>query len=142
MNALNASVDGRDDAAFLQAFESLALPPAAFKHAEHLRAAWCCFHGTRDFANGATRFVHLFKRYVAAIGAESKYHETITWFHLILVHERMVQAPGATWPEFRARNADLFAGGLPLLRARYRPETLASSLARRVFLLPDLPAAP
>lgn len=140
MNASATPARLMSDAQFLQAFETLALPPAEFGHAEHLRAAWCCFRHSEDFTTGAARFVTGFRRYVAHIGAEAKYHETITWFYLAQVSERLARSPDAGWEEFRRAHPDLFAHGMSLLKARYRPETLQTSLARRTFVLPD--AAP
>lgn len=128
------------DAAFLHAFESLALPPETFRHADHLHAAWCCLRASPDFAAGAARFIALFRRFVDHAGASAKYHETITWFYLALIAERMAAAPGAAWEDFRAANPDLFDHTLPRLRASYRPGTLQSHLARRVFILPDAAA--
>lgn len=129
-----------DDAAFLRAFETFTLPPETFHHAEHLRAAWCCLCSADDFAAGAARFIHSFRRFVAKAGAAAKYHETITWFYLALIAERMAASPGAGWAEFRAANPDLFDPTMPRLRASYHPGTLQSQLARRVFVLPDAAA--
>lgn len=137
MNPPATSAPPMSNAGFLRAFEALALPPADFRHADHLRAAWCCFRYSDDFSSGAARFVQSFRRYVGKIGAGSKYHETITWFYLALVFERIALSPGDGWNEFRARNPDLFDRTMPRLKASYRPETLQSPLARRVFLLPD-----
>jgi hypothetical protein len=41
------------------------------------------------------------------------------------------------WQEFAARNADLLTWQPSILAAYYREETLASDLARQVFVLPD-----
>jgi hypothetical protein len=129
------------DAEFHRAFLDLSLSPAGFRHADHIRAAWCCFRHTGDFAAGAADFIRHFRRFVAKIGAEAKYHETITWYYLTLVHRRMAcSAPGAGWDEFRAANPDLFDREMRPLKRCYRQATLESALARRVFVLPD--AAP
>ena len=45
--------------------------------------------------------------------------------------------PDADWGAFAAANPDLFVYPSPLLGRLYRPETLESELARRVFVLPD-----
>jgi hypothetical protein len=131
-----------NDDEFHQAFLDLALPPADFHHAEHVRAAWGCLRRADDFSGGAAQFAVHFRRYVAKIGAATKYHETITWFYLVLLHQRMSELPPAqTWGEFRAANPDLLDREMGPLRARYRPATLQSPQARRIFLLPDaLPA--
>lgn len=129
------------DSEFHQSFLDLALAPADFHHAEHLRAAWCCFRQTGDFAAGAEQFVRHFRLFVTKIGAAAKYHETITWYYLTLVHQRMAEGPAAqSWADFRGANPDLFVPGQRLLRERYAPGTLEKPLARRVFLLPDAPS--
>lgn len=130
------------DSEFHRSFLDLTLDPADFHHAEHLRAAWCCFRQAGDFAAGAEQFVRHFRLFITKIGAAAKYHETITWCYLTLVHQRMAEGPAAeSWAGFREANPDLFAPGLLPLRARYSPGTLESPRARRVFLLPDAPSA-
>ncbi len=140
MNPPPAPALSAHDTAFLHAFENLVLPPESFRHADHLRAAWCCLRISADFATGASRFIASFRRFVTHAGASAKYHETITWFYLALIAERIAAAPGATWEEFRTANPDLFDHTMPRLKASYRPGTLQSHLARRVFVLPDAAA--
>jgi len=54
------------------------------------------------------------------------------------VGERMLQREtGQSWDEFAARNPDLLNWKESILRKYYCEETLASDLARSVFLLPD-----
>ena len=131
-----------NDTEFHRSFLDQALSPKDFHHAEHLRAAWCCFRQSGDFATGAEQFVRHFRLFAAKIGAAAKYHETITWYYLILVHQRMAAGPaGQSWAEFHRTNPDLFEPGQRLLRSCYLPSTLDSSLARRAFVLPDQPSA-
>jgi len=129
-----------NDDEFLLAFETASLPNEAFHHADHVRAARLFL--LRDGPLVALeRFTSSLRRFAAAHGAPQLYHETITLAYLFLIHERMArQGPHHTWEEFRARNADLFAFRPGVLDAYYRKETLASDLARRVFVLPDLRA--
>jgi hypothetical protein len=125
------------DAEFLASFESLEIPGSAFRHGDHVRLAWIYLHDS-DFAAGAARFCKQFGRYVRHIGAESKYHETITWFYLVIVFERIrSHSPTLNWEAFARSNEDLLDNGMGLLRIRYRNETLFSPLARKIFLLPD-----
>jgi hypothetical protein len=49
----------------------------------------------------------------------------------------MVRAEHATWESFAAANADLLTWQPSVLDRYYRPETLASDLARRAFVWPD-----
>lgn len=127
------------DSEFLASFEGHKIPGSDFRHWDHVRLAWIYLHDS-DFAAGAARFCGNFREYVRHIGAEPKYHETITWFYLVTVFERIRARPEElNWESFAWSNQDLLDDGMGLLRIRYRNETLFSPLARRIFLLPDLP---
>src|SRR5262245_40884612 len=80
-----------DDATLLARFESLALPPSEFGHREHVRVAFAMLRDTQDFAAAAHRFRTALLRFATAAGAAAKYHETLTWAYLALVHERMAE---------------------------------------------------
>jgi hypothetical protein len=124
-----------DDAAFLSAFESCSLPNGAFRHRQHLRVAWL-YLGTSSFAEAAVRFSTNLKRFAAANGAAGLYHETITWAYLALVNERMHTSAARDFDSFLRANADLLDHKAGALRAYYDEATLASDLARAVFVLP------
>ena len=123
------------DREFVDAFEACTLPPAEFPHSAHIRLAWLYLRDA-PVLEALTRFVENLRRYASSLGAAGKYHETITWAFVFLIHERMVRFPCPTFDEFAAANEDLFDR---ILDRYYSPETLASDLARRVFVLPDLP---
>lgn len=120
----------------LDQFESGTLPEASFHHTQHVRAAWLCLREHPPVA-ALARFCAALQRLAAAYGKEGLYHETITWAYLFLIRERMGRSPTASWSEFAAANADLLTWSPSALAHYYRPETLASELARRVFVLPD-----
>ena len=125
----------RDDE-LLDAFEAGSLPAEAFHHREHVRVAWLHLraHGT---AQAADRFVTGLRRLAAAYGKPQLYHDTITWSFLLLIREREARRPSADFEDFAAANPDLLVSGRTLLARYYRPETLESDLARRVFVMPD-----
>jgi hypothetical protein len=60
----------------------------------------------------------------------------VTFAFLFLIHERMQRHVAATFDDFAAANADLFAWPSVLDRY-YSAETLRSELARRTFVMPD-----
>jgi hypothetical protein len=122
-------------------FETSTLPAGAFHHREHVRLAWI-YLGRYPALEAMTRFCAGLRRFAAAQGKATLYHETITWAYLLLVRERRERRPGATWEEFAAANEDLLTWRPSVLRSYYRDETLASDLARRVFVLPDRAAGP
>jgi hypothetical protein len=121
------------DAEFLAALEAGTLSEVEFDHAGHVRAAWLylrqgCFPEALARMGGALR------AYTAAHGKPERYHETVTVAFLALINERLqVQGDSSDWRGFLAQNHDLL--DRRLLTHYYRPETLASPVARRVFIL-------
>jgi len=78
------------------------------------------------------------RRFAASRGKANLYHETITWSFVFLISERLERdGRKRSWQEFADANADLFDWQRNLLKTYYKDETLASDLARRVFVLPD-----
>ncbi len=126
-----------NDGDFLAAFESSRLTEECFRHREHVHAAWLLLREETP-ARALERFSSALKRFAAAKGKTGLYHETITWAYLLLINERMERGGrGLDWGEFAATNSDLLTWRPSVLEDYYRPETLASDIARRVFVLPD-----
>ncbi len=121
------------DPDFIAAIETCTLPPSEFGHRNHVRLAWLYLR-EGPLLEALARFVTTLKRYATSLGAAGKYHETITFAFLFLIHERMQRQPFATFDDFAGANPDLFG---PLLSRYYTPETLASELARTTFVLPS-----
>jgi hypothetical protein len=120
------------DREFVAAFEDCTLPPSEFTHRSHVRLAWLYLREA-PLLETLTRYSEGIKRYAGSLGASAKYHETITWAFLFLIHERMQYSDAATFDEFAAQNEDLFG---PILESYYTKDTLTSVLARRTFILP------
>jgi len=126
----------RSDREFLEAFEACTLPPGEFHHADHVRLAFLYLR-EHEPAEALTRFVEGLKRFARSLGSAGLYHETITWAYLLLIRERMARGDAADFDAFRRANPDLFRWKPSLLDDYYKPETLSSELARRVFVMPD-----
>ena len=60
------------------------------------------------------------------------------WAFLLLISERQARNPVASWAEFEAANPDLLVWKPSILARYYSKELLASDLARRTFVMPDL----
>ena len=121
------------DAEFLAALESATLPEAAFNHAGHVRAAWLYLR-QGSFPEALAKVSAALRAYATAHGKPDRYHETITVAFLALINERLqLRGDGGDWRSFLEANHDLL--DRRLLMHYYRPETLASSAARRVFIL-------
>ena len=118
-------------------FEACRFAPGSFDHRTHVEVAWRYLDDRPLFA-AVEAVTEGLKRLTRAFGAESKYHETITWAFVLLIHDRRSRLDSDhSWEEFTAANADLFSKDPSPLERYYRPETLSSDLARRVFLMPD-----
>ena len=121
----------------LAAFESGTLDPAQFDHRLHLAIAWAYLQ--RDgFPDGALRFRKHLKTYVAKVGAEGKYHETITWVYIVLLNEELsLRSPrGEAFDAMIQRRPDLLDHRNGAITRCYSKSQLDSPDARRVFLLP------
>jgi hypothetical protein len=124
------------DTELLAGFEAGTLAPGDFHHADHVHVAWLLLR-ERSVPEVLERFSAGLRRLAAAAGKPGLYHETITWAYVLLIHERMARDGVDSWAGFAAQNPDLFTWKPSILDAYYEKETLASELARRVFLLPD-----
>ena len=118
-------------------FEDGTLPD--FPHEAHVRVGWA-YASTRPLLEAVACMGDGIRRMAASQGAPDKYHETITWAFMFLIHERVARARidghvDDAWDAFARANADLFER--KLLGRYYSPEALGSAVARRTFVLPD-----
>jgi hypothetical protein len=120
------------DRELVAAFEACTLPPEQFPHRAHVRLAWLYLREA-PLAETLTRYSAGIRRYAGSLGAAGKYHETITWAYLFLIHERMQRTPCEIFEAFAAANEDLFG---PILDRYYSKEVLESDVARTTFVLP------
>ena len=123
-----------NDDTFLTALEDGSLPPAAFDHPAHVRAAYLYLRRL-GFLPGMAAFRSALHAFADRLGVSDKYNETVTMAFLVLIHERMADGPSSDWPTFAAAHQDLF--DRKLLLRYYRPSTLQSDRARRIFILAE-----
>jgi hypothetical protein len=122
----------------LDRFVDTTLPASEFHHAQHVQVAWL-FVRQHGMPAALTEFPAAIKRFAVAKGAPGLYHETITWAFLLLIADREARNPAESWEAFAAANPDLMTWQPSILNRYYSQELLASELARRTFLMPDLP---
>jgi|SRR5581483_6159099 len=123
-----------DERALLEAFERCTIDP--FHHRDHVHVVWSYLQQMPLF-EALERFRAGLRRFAEHHGKPGLYHETITCAYVMLVHERMAAHPQDSWEAFCRDNPDVLSWRPSVLDRYYRPETLASELARRVFILPD-----
>ncbi len=121
----------------LEAFESGTLDVDAFDHDAHIYVAWLYLE-QYPVLQATRRYSDALRRLTSKLGIPGKYHETITWFFMLLIDERRRNSAETDWYLFRRSNEDLFARGeQSILHRYYRGETLGSEQARQAFVLPD-----
>lgn len=125
------------DRDLLAGFAELTLSAAGFGHREHVRLAFVVLAMHGDFGEAAIHYRRLLRAFRAHHGAHAKYHETITWAYLAIVHARMAQASYADSEAMLAANPDLLDHRAGALAAHYDVAAVtADPLARRVLVLP------
>jgi hypothetical protein len=136
MSAVRADVISIEDE-LVRAFDDLTLDPAQFSHRAHLSVAWRYLqrHG---FPDGAVKFREQLLRYIDSVGAQGKYHETITWAYMVLLNEELSLGTSGdeTFDELVSRRPDLLDHRSGAIAACYSREELARPEARRTFILP------
>jgi len=130
------------DDEFISAFEHGSLPEVSFHHRDHVRMAFL-FLRRYPPLEALQHFSASLARFAVANGKPQLYNETITWAYVFLIRERMARSDiKQSWEEFSEANPDLLNWKDGVLKNYYREETLASGLAKRVFLFPDKPFTP
>ena len=133
MNAAARPLD-IDAGLTIERFENADIDPERFGHEAHVYIAWL-YVQNYELAEAIERFDGGLKRLVAKLGADGKYHATLTWFFLLLIADRAVD--DQSWQDFRGQNVDLLADSKALLSRYYSDGCLFSSRARERFVLPD-----
>lgn len=127
-----------DTATLVAALEAGTLPPAEFTHRNHVRAAWHYLR-QRPLRDAAYGFRDTLIAYVRKLGAEDKFHLTLTLAFMHVIHERMGKSD-ESWDDFATRNPELFNGAKGLIARHYSPARLDQG--RVHFAEPDLSALP
>jgi hypothetical protein len=117
------------------AFEHATLDPATFGHREHLYVAWCYLRAL-PLEEALARYIRNLRRITLLSGAPTKFHATMTWAYLVLLHSAMVRSPGAGFDRLLGENPALADHRSGLLHAYYDRAQLDSEEARRTFVLP------
>ena len=120
----------------LAALENGSIDAGTFDHAAHVHAAWL-YLAQYSLPDAIAAFSAALRRLTVKLGVPDKYHETVTWFFMLLIAERRAAGAGGDWPEFCRDNPDLLCRRDNILKRYYSSELLASDRARHAFVLPD-----
>ena len=120
----------------IETFENATINAATFDHESHIYVAWLYLEQW-PLLEATDRFCKAVRRLTVKLGAETKYHETITCFFMQLINERRQASSQTGWLPFRSKNIDLISDAGTTLARYYSKELLGSDLARQQYLLPD-----
>lgn len=109
---------------------------ANFPHREHVRMAFEMLR-RHDFAETAWLYSRALRLMTAKVGKPQAFHQTTTIAFLSLIAERMERSRAVDFAAFVHAHPEML--DKTTLARWYRPERLASEIARRTFLLPEPP---
>lgn len=135
-NPLPARDDVMSNLEIIQQFESGAVAPESFHHADHVRLAFAYLSEYPPLA-ALEKFAAAIKRFALSVGKPDRYNETITFAYLFLIRQEMARSGRSDWEEFSRNHPELLGWKDGVLSRYYQPETLQSDLARKTFIFPD-----
>jgi hypothetical protein len=135
---LLTEVDALTDDELEAAVEEARIPEGGFGHVRHVRLAWI-YLCRMPLLDAIARMRTRLRGFAERLGQPGKYHETITWALVVMIHQRMRRAgPGESWAAFARANPDLLRWTDGPFFDLYGPEVMASAEAREIFVLPGL----
>jgi len=125
------------DTEFETAFSDCTLDPKLFSHEAHLRLAW--IHITKYGIDTAVNNVkNQIKNYVASLGAEDKYNETMTIAGVRVVYHFVLHSKVSNFPDFINEHQQLKGNFKGLLLSHYKTNIFESETAKKTFIEPEL----
>ena len=125
------------DSEFLQQFKDCSLPPAIFSHEAHLRLAWLNIY--REGMEKAEKAIQeQIERFVAHVGAQHKYHKTLTIAAIKAVGHFMEKSTTDNFPDFISENPQLKKDFKSLINSHYSFDIFSSEEARTSYVEPDV----
>lgn len=125
------------DNQFESRFEACDLSATDFTHEAHIRLAW--IHITRYGLHAAERTIQdQLKSFVASVGAEDKYHTTMTVAAIKAVSHFVNKSQSDTFSAFIVEFPQLKSEFKRLMNQHYSYDLFGSSEAKNSFVKPDL----
>ena len=110
------------------------IEPGAFAHREHVRMAFEMLR-RHDFAEAAWLYSRALRAMTAKAGKPQAFHQTTTIAFLSLIAERMERGGAPNFAAFVRAHPEML--DKTALSRWYRPDQLATEIARRTFVLPE-----
>jgi len=118
----------------LERFVRGEIDAAAFPHREHVRMAFEMLR-RHDFAETVWHFSRTLRAMAAKAGKPQAFNQTVTIAFLSLIAERIERSSAVDFAEFVRAHPEML--DKTTLSRWYRPQQLASEIARRTFVLPE-----
>lgn len=130
-----------EDQQYLEMFESFQINPAEFHHREHLRIAYVLIikYGVEEAFSRIKSDILGFLDHLGV--GNGKYHETLTYAWLLLLHHSMQISECASNFELFIQKNDMLLNP-SLVDSHYSKALLTSSGAKKHFVSPDLISIP
>ena len=125
------------DKEFIEAFESLTLPPERFNHLGHLRLGWL-YLKNYPLEIAIEKTISGISAYASSLGATDKFQYTLSEAIIRIMAARMELEEFDSFESYLECNDDLLDNLLAVVGAYYSVELLYSSRARQEFVRPDL----
>lgn len=126
-----------DDQTFISQFEACTLDPTHFDHRGHIRLGWL-YTTKNSLPVAISKTCDGIQRYAGSLGADDKFHYTLTEAFVRLIAFRQAARPTASFDQFLDQNADLVDNALPLIQQHYSEALLETSEAKIRSVTPDL----
>lgn len=125
------------DVEFSNQFENCLLDPAVFDHESHLRLVWLQIKKL-GLPEARINVQHQIQNFVKHVGAEEKYHKTLTITAIEIVNHFMTKQTSETFKEFIIEFPELKNNFKELIDNHYSFDIFKSTKAKKEYLEPDL----
>jgi len=126
-----------NDDTLVQQMTDCTLDPSLFSHEAHLRLAWVQIN--KDGVDKAIESITgQLKNFVAHVGAQDKYHHTLTIAAVRAVAHFMKKSKSGTFEEFMGEFPELMTQFKELINSHYSMDIFESRKAKEKYVTPDV----
>lgn len=125
-----------NDEEFLNRLAECTLDPSIFSHEAHLRLAWLKLNTSAEEA--LVEVPKIIQNYTAHLGAEDKYHHTVTLAAVKVVEHFKALTASNDFSQFIEKNDRLLSDFKGLLATHYSFDIFSHPEAKKIFIQPNL----
>lgn len=125
------------DTEFSIQFQNCSLDPSIFDHEAHMRLVWLQIE-KYGIQKARINIQNQIQNFVKHVGAEEKYHKTLTISAIEIVNHFMTKKTSKTFKEFISEFPELKNNFKELIEHHYSYDIFKSLKANNEYLKPDL----